>query len=364
MKSKKQKILIFISSIILILFLLVFAGYKFFANFLVGQGVSDYETRLEIWGEDLPGYSTASKLDDMNINYKSNVVSSTFSFIKHIVGAEYRDEERALDTFTYQFEIKNGFEKETYEDRPYLIPYISEGSDSAVIVIPGGGFAYKSIHGSTSEGKDIAEKLNDAGITAFVLSYRSNPYEYPIPQLDVQRAVKYIKYHSAEYGINSDKIGLIGFSAGGNQVGTYINLIMGNDLLPEDYIRDEVDMVDDTVIAPAMIYPALTYQYNVPMLFCMFEDDLVRDENTRIKLLNQMDLKQHINKEVINQFVSYGTSDGMVGMDGAKAYIESARDNGIDIVEVVAEDQDHGYDFSYYGDEYISWLKKIFNLEN
>ena len=322
--------------------------------------VADYDKRIEIW-DTVPGNSSHSKLEDMNIDYdKSSLGLQTLKFIDAIVGTEYKDAENTIDTFTYLYEIKGGHEKETYEDMPYLIPYTVADSKGAVIVIPGGGFAYKSMDGTTGESKDIAMELNNAGYSAFVLHYRSNPYEYPIPQLDVQRAVRFIKYHAEEYGINPEKIGLIGFSAGGNQVGTYINLIMGNNLFPGDYVPDEIDLVDDTVIAPAMIYPALTYEYNVPMLFSMFDDEAVRNESTRNELLAMMDLKQHINPAATNQFVSYGTKDGMVGMDGAIAYINSARNSGISVTEAVAEKQDHGYTFEYYGKQYISWLDGIF----
>lgn len=327
-----------------------------------GNGpVADYDKRIEIWNS-VAGNSSRSKLDDMNIDYKKNSLGwETLRFIDAIVGTEYKDQEQTIDTFTYLYEIRGGHEKETYEDQPYIIPYIVSDSKCAVIVIPGGGFAYKSMDGTTGEGKDIALELNEAGYSAFILHYRSNPYEYPIPQLDVQRAVRYLRYHADDFGFDSDKIGMIGFSAGGNQVGTYINLIMGNNFFPEDYTPDEIDAMEDTVVAPAMIYPALTYEYNVPMLFSMFDDESVRNESTRNELLDRMDLKQHINTAAMNQFISYGTKDGMVGMDGAIAYIDSARNNGVSVTVAVAEGEDHGYKFECYKEAYLDWLKEAFN---
>lgn len=168
--------------------------------------------------------------------------------------------------------------------------------------------------GSTSEGKEITLELNKAGYTTFVLHYRSNPYEYPIPQLDVQRAVRFLRYHAEDYQISPDKISLIGFSAGGNQIITYINIIMRNDLFPHDYQKDDIDAVDDSVIAPAMIYPALSYRNNVPMLFAMFNDEEVRDEKKREDLLELTDLKNHLNPDIKQQFIAYGDDDQMVGL--------------------------------------------------
>ncbi|WP_243893276.1 alpha/beta hydrolase [Mammaliicoccus sciuri] len=328
----------------------------------VGMGggeVADYDRKVEIW-DTVPGNSSKSKLEDMNIKSKNaNFMISTFKFLKAIVGDEYKDKEEAIDTFTYLFEIKQGFEKKTYDDKPYVIPYLVKNSKGAVIIIPGGGFGYKSIDGSTNEGKDIALELNKAGYSAFVLHYRSNPYEYPLPQLDVQRTVRFLKFNSEKYDINKEKIGMIGFSAGGNQVGTYINLIMGNDLLPQDYQKDKIDKVDDSIIAPAMIYPALSYNQNIPMLFTMFNDKDVRNIVKREKLLEFTDLKKHINEDVKNQFISYGTKDSMVGMKESMSYIKTSREKGIDVKEVSVEGGQHGFPYENYSSEYINWLNKM-----
>ena len=319
--------------------------------------VADYDTRIEIWNT-VAGNSSHSKLDDMNIDYDGNLLISTIRFTDVIAGEGYKNVERAIDTFTYLQAIKGGYEKETYEDEPYLIPYVVKDSDSAIIVIPGGGYGYKSMDGTTNEGKDIAVSLNKAGISAFVLHYRSNPYEYPIPQIDVQRAVRYLRYHASEFGFDPKNIGLLGFSAGGNQIGSYINMIMGNNCFPEDYISDQVDCVDDSVLAVGMIYPALTYKYNVPMLFSSFDADAVRDEAMREKLLQQTDLAANFSSSGIPQFIAYGTKDKMVNMKGTKAYIEAAESTGTKVEVVVAEGQDHGFKQKYYMSNFLAFWKE------
>ncbi|HFU3812078.1 TPA: alpha/beta hydrolase [Streptococcus suis] len=348
-----KKILI---GVIIILSLVVGLGYLGLQTMMKSVGmaggeVADYEKRIEIW-DRVAGNSKKSKLDDMNIKSpNSNFMLSTFQFLKGIVGEKYQDNEQKIDTFTYLFEIKQGFEKETYEDEPYLIPYLQENSKGAVIVIPGGGFGYKSMDGSTGEGKDIALELNKAGYSSFVLHYRSNPYEYPIPQLDVQRAVRYVRYHATDYQIDPDKIALIGFSAGGNQVGTYINVIMGKGHFPADYHKDEIDSVDDNVVAPAMIYPALSYRNNVPMLFAMFDDEEVRDEKQRKELLELTDLKKQLNLEASKQFIAYVDEDKMVGISEIEDYIRAAKANGIDVTDILVEGGSHGFSFEEYDKE-------------
>jgi acetyl esterase/lipase len=99
------------------------------------------------------------------------------------------------------------------EDCPALTPFLVEGAgNSAVIVCPGGGYGMRAEH----EGEPIALWLNSLGISAFVLRYRVAPYAYPSALLDAQRAIRYVRHHSQEMGIDPHKIGLLGFSAGGH----------------------------------------------------------------------------------------------------------------------------------------------------
>lgn len=86
----------------------------------------------------------------------------------------------------------------------------------AIIVCPGGGYEYIAAH----EGEPIARWLNSLGLTAFVLDYRVSPYRYPVPVLDATRAVRWVRHHAAEWGIDPQKIGLLGFSAGGHLAAT------------------------------------------------------------------------------------------------------------------------------------------------
>lgn len=318
--------------------------------------VADFDRRVEIW-EHPAGYSTERKIDHMNAKEKGNVFLQQILFASAIVGEDYQDVERTIDSFTYLYEVKGGYEKETYEDIPYVIPYLSEGSDSAVIVLPGGGFSFKSMDGSTSEGKDVAVTLQENGINAFVLHYRSNPYEYPIPQLDLQRAIRYLRFHAEEYGINPDKIGVIGFSAGGFEIGCFINRIQGHDCFPDGYDADEIDAVDDSIVSAAMIYPALSFNHNVPMLFALFDDEDVRDPEKREVLLSLMDMKNYVeNSRNIPQFIAWGTRDSMVGSAETPAYIEAAREIGVNITEIVADGQDHEFGQDCYMTDYLKWF--------
>lgn len=108
-----------------------------------------------------------------------------------------------------------------------------------------------------------------------------------------------------------------------------------------------------------MIYPALTYKYNILMLFSSFDADAVRDETMREKLLQQTDLAANFNSSEIPQFIAYGTEDKMVNMDGTKAYISVAEVAGTDVQVVIAEGQDHGFKQKYYMSDFLEFVYLI-----
>jgi acetyl esterase/lipase len=71
------------------------------------------------------------------------------------------------------------------------------------------------------EGRQVAAYFNAMGVAAFVLKYRLGPkYRHPIELGDAQRAMRLVRSRAQEYGVNADRIGLMGFSAGGHLAAT------------------------------------------------------------------------------------------------------------------------------------------------
>lgn len=102
-------------------------------------------------------------------------------------------------------------------DQPILTvhaPDLGKSNGCAVIVNPGGGYR---ILASDHEGLQVARWLNGLGITAFVLRYRVGPrYHSRISLLDGLRAVRVVRSQALRYSISEDRIGMLGFSAGGH----------------------------------------------------------------------------------------------------------------------------------------------------
>lgn len=100
------------------------------------------------------------------------------------------------------------------ETPPDFTAYIPKNkkSDGAVVIFPGGGYHHCAVH----EGKGYAEFLCSLGICAFVLNYRLMPHYFPLPLLDARRAVQYVRYNAKNYGIDPQKVAVMGSSAGGH----------------------------------------------------------------------------------------------------------------------------------------------------
>lgn len=104
------------------------------------------------------------------------------------------------------------------DDIPMLHSYLPEvrRGDGAVIIFTGGAYARRAPH----EAEPYALKLNQMGIAAFVVDYRVMPSKAHLPSSDAIRAMKIVKERAEQYGINPEKIAVMGSSAGGHLAAT------------------------------------------------------------------------------------------------------------------------------------------------
>ncbi|NYF80114.1 alpha/beta hydrolase [Granulicella arctica] len=146
-------------------------------------------------------------------------------------------------------------------DIPFLRVYRPHGAaaptDNAIIVIPGGGYNELIDKKEQSPvGQYFADKL---GITTFVLYYRlvqtNGTYRYPVPMWDGQRAIRYVRYNAAQFGISPQHIGVFGFSAGGHLASTIAVHFAANFGLD---LKDAIDQTDPRPDFLGLGYPVIS----------------------------------------------------------------------------------------------------------
>lgn len=133
---------------------------------------------------------------------------------------------------------------------PFLavfLPKAAQKNGKIMIICPGGGYVRLAVQ---KEGYAIADWLIGQGYTVFVLQYRV-PYKRDGAVQDLTRALKYIRYHAADYGIDDRKIGAMGFSAGAHLV---VRAAM-SDTLPRYERQDLADRESGKPDCMVIIYP-------------------------------------------------------------------------------------------------------------
>lgn len=206
------------------------------------------------------------------------------------------------------------------EGCPELSVYLAEGDGprGAVIVCPGGGYARRADH----EGEPVAKWLNDLGLSAFVLHYRVAPNRHPLPLRDAQRAIRTARHRSAEWGIDPNRIGILGFSAGGHLASTAGTHYDAGDSNAPDPIERVGCRPDFMVLG----YPVVTLQ------------DPYAHQGSRANLLGeQPDPEQvealsnelQVTEDTPPAFIWHTADDGSVPVENALAFSEALSRNKV-----------------------------------
>ncbi len=133
------------------------------------------------------------------------------------------------------------------------LPPQEKRNGTAVVICPGGGF---NILAWNKEGLEVAEWFNSIGVTAFVLKYRTPTSKRDVPWLapaqDAQRAMRVVRSRAAKWDLTPNRIGLLGFSAGGSAAANAA-------IKSGTRLYDPADAVDETACRPdfvVLVYPA------------------------------------------------------------------------------------------------------------
>ncbi|WP_246119996.1 alpha/beta hydrolase [Blastopirellula retiformator] len=150
-----------------------------------------------------------------------------------------------------------GAKGEAENDKPVVTIYLADGAnktDCGVVVLPGGGYGHLALG---HEGVDIAKWYNSFGVSAFVVEYRHSGkgYAHPAPMQDAQRAIRMVRAGAKEFGVSPDKIGVMGFSAGGHLASTVATHFDGGDAQSADPIARVSSRPDFAILC----YPVIAF---------------------------------------------------------------------------------------------------------
>jgi acetyl esterase/lipase len=237
-------------------------------------------------------------------------------------------------------------------DIPTLYPFVvpaGRGVGTAVVVCPGGGYQHLAIE---KEGSDIARWLNSLGVSAFVLQYRLGPkYHHPIELGDAQRAIRLVRSRAADYRINPERVGIMGFSAGGHlasSAGTHFDA--GN--------TAATDPIDRAASRPDFLilgYPVISF---VNFTHQGSKNNLL-GANPDPKLVESMSSELAVTAQTPPTFLFHTTTDATVPVENSVLFYMALRKAGVPAELHIYERGPHGVGLAPTDEALSSWPQRL-----
>lgn len=250
---------------------------------------------------------------------------------------------------------------------PTITAYVPEKPNGVgILVIPGGGYERVVLD---KEADELSSWLNGEGITYFVLKYRlpKNNHENKeiVPLQDAQRAMRIIRSHSKDWGINTQKIGVMGFSAGGHVASTLANKY-DEEVYKKSNKIDEISARPDFQI---LGYPVITmtepYAHKGSRKYLL-------GENPDLDLIEKFSMEKNVHKNTPMAFIMHATDDKSVPVENSLKYYTSLRNYKIPVELHLYQAGGHGYSIrgtigksvANWTDVVTNWLKANKIIEN
>ena len=258
------------------------------------------------------------------------------------------------------YKVPGGNRRTSVPTVDIYLPPAAKRTGTGVVIYCGGGYGVVCIG---SEGIPMAKWLNANGIAVFMVCYRCSPYRHPVPFWDVQRAIRLVRSRAKEFGVKTDRIGIMGFSAGGHVTSTL------SVHYKETFGRKPVDAIDK-ISARAdfscLIYPVISMRDGIThrgsrrnLIGNKPADELV------VKLSND----EQVDKDTPPAFLAHAKTDRVVKFINSQRYHEACRKNGVPSKFILMSAGRHGpgvrngkptirNSTEDYADAMIKWIKK------
>lgn len=234
------------------------------------------------------------------------------------------------------------------------LPEKGKGNGTAVIICPGGGYANLQY---THEGTAIADDLNKMGITAFILKYRLPSDVYMKdktigPLQDAQQAIKIVRTRAKEWGVDTAKVGIAGFSAGGHlasTAGTHFN-------------KAVIDNNENISLRPSfviLVYPVISLADS--LMHKGSRDNLLGRTPTP-QLINQYSADKQVTTNTPPTFLAHAGDDKGVKVANSVNMYTALQQHGVPAELHVYPKGGHGFagtkgDAGHWIDRCYDWMK-------
>lgn len=235
----------------------------------------------------------------------------------------------------------------------YVYP-AAKPNGAAVVICPGGGY---SRHAMDHEGVQIADWFNAHGVTAVVLRYRLGAkYNHPTPLHDAQRALRYVRHKAADWKVDPNRVGILGFSAGGHlasTVGTHWRATAATKE-PSDQFSSRPDFL-------ILLYPVITL--SGPFAHNGSRNNLL-GANPDAKLVEALSNHTQVTNETPPTFLVHTSEDKGVPPENSILFYQALVKNKVPAELHIYEKGQHGLglgpkDLPYasWPDRCIAWMK-------
>ena len=237
------------------------------------------------------------------------------------------------------------------EDIPSLTPFFpskANATGAAIVVCPGGGYSHLS---DVKEGSAVAEWLNSLGITAFVLKYRLGMrYHQPAQIQDAARALRIVRARAKEWNLDTNRIGILGFSAGGHlasTLGTHFDSGKSD-------AKDEIERVSSRPDLEILIYPVITMG---EFTHGGSKKNLL-GENPSSELVRLYSNELQVTKETPPTFIVHTMNDTAVPIENSLLFAAALRKAGVPFEFHLYEQGPHGFGLAPTNPILASWAER------
>ncbi|MFD2941588.1 alpha/beta hydrolase [Flavobacterium notoginsengisoli] len=236
-----------------------------------------------------------------------------------------------------------------------FIPKEAKPNQTAVVICPGGGYTHLAFD---KEGTKVAEWFNSLGITAFVLKYRM-PADLTMknknigPLQDAQEALRYVRQNAAKWNIDPNKIGILGFSAGGHLAATLSTHY-------DDKVYESNFKVSARPDFSILIYPVISMENEITHKGSQTN---LLGNNPSQELINNFSNEKKVTAKTPPAFLIHATDDTVVIPENSINYYLALKKNGVTAELHLYEKGGHGFGLGvndtskFWTRDCAEWLK-------